>query len=182
MKRNKKTDGLIRRAIPILSDAVGKKCWHVTAGGITAPQFSVALGRKIRRDRPLRTPQGSKAFQFYEGEISFFIRCSWRLESEKLVIASSDDAEKPVVLGLRRLAGKTLVDVKVEQPAWDLILGFSGGLRLHVFCDVTNNSAIYLKNWHARVGDTHVYAGPGINLNVEKGLLKGKRVALRNQV
>lgn len=78
----------------VLFKFCGMKCWHVTVGGSTVPQFTLALGNKVKRQNPLPNPNLSKEFRKYEGEASLFIRCWWRLERGSSVLASSDDEER----------------------------------------------------------------------------------------
>jgi hypothetical protein len=155
-----------RRINSILKTASGKKCWHITVGGVTFPNFTLALGRKIKRESPLQNPKQSKQFRNYEGELSFFVRCSWRLEHGQSMIASSDDEEADGSKGLRKILGKVLVGVKVEPPAWDLELTFSDGWRLKIFCDRSDSEPEFRKNWHAGIQNKKIYAGPGTKLEI----------------
>lgn len=42
--------------------------------------------------------------------------------------------------GLQRLVDQTIDDVTLTKPAFDLVLNFSNGLVLRIFCDATNTT------------------------------------------
>jgi hypothetical protein len=159
----------IRESRRIFSGAIGKACWHVTVGRPTLPEFSLAFGRKIKRERPLNNLEQTEVFRHNEGEISMFIRTVWRLEQLDVVIASSDDKEAEITAGLSRIVGQNLVGLKVVKPAWDLTLQFANGLRLKVFCERTERGSMLRRNWQARIGATTIYAGPGSQLQMTDG-------------
>jgi len=148
----------------ILKTAVGKKCWYVIAGGVTFPNFTLDLGKKIKREIPIRNSALSKQARDYEGEISFFVRCAWRLEHGQFVIASSDDEDADGSKWLENIVGKVLVRARAEPPAWDLELTFSDGWRLKIFCDHTDNKPEFRKNWHFGIQNKKINAGPGTKL------------------
>jgi hypothetical protein len=151
----------------ILKRASGKKCWYVSVGGPTLPQFALALGRKIKRVQAIANPAHPRQFRDFEGEVSFFIRCWWRLEHSDSVLVTSIDEEDKVTKGLNRLVGKSLVKVTTNGPAWDLVLEFNGGLTLKAFPNQPTHAEKHLKNWHARVRALKVYAGPGTALELK---------------
>lgn len=157
----------VKDILCILAQASGKRCWNVSVGGPTLPQLTLALGKKIKRQKPLPNPAQTSDFRAFEGEISFFIRCWWRLERRSSILASTSDDEANISAGLNRLIGRFLVQVTVAEPAWDLILKFSNGFLLRVFSNQPDNADEHLRNWHARVPGQKIYAGPGMTLNVE---------------
>jgi hypothetical protein len=159
MKNNAKT---IRK---ILKQACGKKCWYVSVGGPTLPQFKLALGRKVKREKPIANPAHPREYRDFDGEASFFIRCWWRLEYRDSALASSIDGEDEITRALTQLVGKSLLKVTANGPVWDLVLEFSGGLALKVFSSQPENADKHLKNWHARVQAQKIYAGPGTALD-----------------
>jgi hypothetical protein len=63
------------------------------------------------------------------------VTCSWRLQSNELVITSSldDPADGHKLSGLFQLLGARVRDVQVEPPAMTVTLEFSNDLRLIVF-------------------------------------------------
>jgi len=149
-----------------MKDAIGKKCWNVTVGGCTLPQFTMALGKKIRMQEPVNNPSLPKAARIFEGEVSFFIRCSWRLEHGGSIVVTSDDKEELITSALDCLVGRTLEQIKLERPAWDLCLEFSDRWRLKVFADCEIHGYSILRNWHFRIAKNSIYAGPGENIDV----------------
>ena len=165
---NAKRTASVSKIKGILDRALGKECWHVTAGIPTLPEFSLALGRKFKREVPLRNLQQSKVFRYHEGEISIFVRTGWRLQLGTAVIAGSDDESLELERALSRVVGRKLVGLTVEAPAWDLSLEFAGGLILKVFCERAAQRSVSRRNWHARIGKTRIYAGPGTRLDFSK--------------
>lgn len=155
-----------RRMKAIFDGALGLVCWHVSVGSPTLPEFTLALGEKIKRETPLRNKMQPKVFRDHEGEASMMVRCPWRLEQEKDVATSSEDTERHITAGLRRIVGCKLVGWSVESPAWDLSLNFSNGLHLKAFCTRTEHESDLLKNWHARLRKIATYAGPGVRLQI----------------
>src|SRR5712664_3645541 len=109
-----------RKVGQLLKRALGKKCWYVVVGGSTVPQFKLALGKKVKRQKPILNSALSREYREFEGEVSFFIRCWWRLEHGSSVVVSSIDREKAIVKGLERLVGERIEAIKVNEPAWDL--------------------------------------------------------------
>jgi hypothetical protein len=150
----------------LLKQALGKKCWYVTVGGCTLPQFKLELGNKVRRKKPIRNSALARQVREFEGEISLFIRCWWRLEHGSSVVVSSIDREKAIVKGLERLVGERIKAIKVNEPAWDLLLEFSNDWHLRVFGSQTENDSDLLKNWHARIRAQRIYAGPGAKIEI----------------
>lgn len=130
------------------------------------PQFTLALGEKVRRQNAIRNPALPRAFRVFEGEISFFVRCWWRLERGDTLVVSSNQGEKDIVNGLGRLVGQSLVVAKAVKPAWDLVLHFAGGWVLRVFPNQTETAHYSLRNWQARIHDSKIYAGPGTKLEI----------------
>ncbi len=150
----------------MLNQAIGKRCWYVIVGGCTLPQFTLDLGEKIKRLQPIVNSALSKAASNFEGEASFFVRSSWRLERGNSVVVTSDDEERAIITGLNRLVGKSLEQIKVENLAWDLTLGFSKGWRLRVFADCAMHGYDTLRNWHYKMRGRGIYAGPGERIKV----------------
>jgi len=154
----------VRKLRHILRKAVGAKCWNVCVGGCTLPQFTLALGEKKKREKPIMNNRLPKVFREFEGEVRFFIRCWWRLEHQNSVVVSSEDTSRPITRGLGQLVGNTLIGIDVQEPAWDLTLEFSGKWRLRAFAGQTENDSPLLKNWHAGIHKYKIYAGPGVLL------------------
>jgi hypothetical protein len=150
----------------LLKRALGKKCWYVVVGGCTVPQFKLALGKKVKRQKPILNSALSREYREFEAEVSFFIRCWWRLEHGSSVVVSSIDREKAIVKGLERLVGERIEAIKVNEPAWDLLLEFSNDWHLRVFGSQTENDSDLLKNWHASIRAQRVYAGPGAKIEI----------------
>ena len=129
----------------------GKKCWHVSVGGVTLPSFSLAIGEQTARRQPLRNRSQAKEFRDYFPEVGLYVWCSWRLAIKGVVTATSRSSG-PVVIGqLRRLRGRTVKSV-VTNPSNDLVIVFDSATTLSLFCDVPRESRL-LSQWELVVDD-----------------------------
>jgi hypothetical protein len=155
-----------KRVLVILKRSLHKVCWHVSVGGCTLPTFSLAIGGKIKRDRPLRNSAQPVVFRKFEPEISLFVWCAWRLDCDDLVLASNASGAGEIALGLKRIIGRSVTRIKIAPPAWDLVLHFDDRLRLTVFCNHAGKKPRFKGNWQAKVQHTRVFAGPGAKLKV----------------
>ena len=149
-----------------LTDVSGSACWHVGAGGAVGSSFSLALGAKVLRERPLRLADESDEFKFYQGAFEFLVWCTWRLEGEAGPVSSGDQEPENIVRALDVLRGKTLLEATVQPRAWDLCLRFSGDVRLLVFCDHLPGDASIEQNWELWHGQEALLVGPGYDWRV----------------
>jgi hypothetical protein len=139
---------------------VGQKCWYVSAGGKTAPSFMLALGDQVPRERPLRNPAQSPEFRKFRGSVELLVWCSWRLQRSAAVLASSDQGATGLP-ALQAIINLSVTDVVCSPPAWDLLVRFSDGLELVVFCDHVAPDASIEQNWELWSPQGHVGTGPG---------------------
>lgn len=144
------------------SELAGKRCWHVSAGGVTAPSFLLVLGAQVPRAEPLRNESQPPNFRHNRGSVELLVWCSWRLQTPERVLASSDQETEGVIV-LKRLIDTEVVAVKRWPPASDLQLDFSDGRTLMVFCD-----RVEAENWELWIPGWTATAGPGSNLRVEQ--------------
>lgn len=144
-----------------------KKCWYVSCGGAASTTFELALGKKVRRGFVVRNPAHSWDFRNFEGEANLLVWCTWRLDGANGPLTSSNDTVEHVVAALERLTDKTIVDVRVDLPGWDLHLEFSGGLRLHVFCDHVPGDPSFDGNWELTLTNRCIAIGIGSKCEVE---------------
>lgn len=143
-------------------------CWHVGAGGSVGSSFSLALGAKVPRERPLRHVTEDGEWKIFEGEFRFLVWCTWRLETSAGPVASSDQQSEHTANALQLLCGTTLLEATVNPPAWDLTLHFSGGARLSIFCDHLRGDASIEQNWELWCGREALLIGPGYEWNVHR--------------
>ena len=144
----------------IVEAILGLPCWHVSAGGSSAPSFVLVLGRKERRAVPLRNPAQPEAFRLNRGAVELLVWCSWRLQDDRAVFASSDQ-NTGWVEELRKLCGQSVTSVECSPPAWDLQISFSGGSTLVVFCDHVDEESSMAQNWELYVPGRVIRTGPG---------------------
>ncbi len=154
----------------VLKPFLHKACWHVSVGGCTLPTFSLALGEKFKRARPLKNPAQPSVFRKYEPEISMFVWCAWRLDCGNSIIASDDASAGEITHGLKQIIGKSATSIRPTSPAWDLVIDFEKNLRLTVFCNHTGKKPSFKGNWQAKVGQAKVFAGPGSKLEIVEKL------------
>lgn len=144
----------------IIEDAksriVGLECWYVAAGkGATGTTFSLALGDKILRDRPLINTKLSEEYRRFKASVSLLVWCAWRLDGDEAPETSWDDSDDRFSVVLDGLVGSRVIEANIALPAWDLQLTFSPYRRMHVFCD-------------------HVPGEPSIDINWELFDAKGR--------
>ena len=138
---------------------IGQRCWYVSAGGVTWPSFKLVCGDMIPRE-PLRNQAHPEAFRNHRGSVQLLVWCSWRLQTESTVLASSDEGESGAK-GLDALVGTTVTEVRCSAPAWDLALTFSSGLVIQVFADNFGPDPSASQNWELWVPGRYVQAGLG---------------------
>jgi len=155
------TDSVAESFGSAIRQALGAACWYVSVGGSSLPSFSLALGKQMPRETPLKNRAHSGEFRRCEGEFTLLVWCAWRLDSDDSPIASSDDNESTITTSLRLLNGESLQDVSVQAPAWDCVLAFSSGLTLRIFCDHTEKQPSFDGNWEWTSPGVRISTGPG---------------------
>jgi len=146
----------------LTDNLLDKKCWYVSCGGSAGPTFSLAVGNKIPRVKPLANKNHSEDFRFYEGEIAIYVWCTWRLEGKDGPLSSSDDSDKRISKALSQLIGEEILRFEIERPCWDLTIRFSGNKVLRVFCDHVSDNASFDGNWEVCWRQKCHFFGPGI--------------------
>ncbi len=124
-----------------LQALIAKKCSRFYAGPSTGSDIDLHFGIETTICVPVSRPSLPEGLKLAQGEISLFIECAWRLDSETEVICGSTDSndnDGPMQRGLALVVGRVVKSVKVELPAGDLTVRFSGDIALGVFCDQTN--------------------------------------------
>jgi hypothetical protein len=134
----------------------GQECWAVVAGEGTGSHISLDFGKRIERARALRNPRLSEAVRRFTGEYGLFVRnCSWRLTVNAAIICTSrtpNDNDGVMVGGLQSLVGQFVRGAQADGPTYDLIIDFSDGGRLQLFCDCFDQD---------RDGDNYSFYAPG---------------------
>lgn len=100
----------------------GLECWGVAAGEAGGSYVTLHFGQKIERAK----------------EIALSVQnCAWRLDADEMICSSKSPShnEGPMVRGLRLLVGQRVIGVTMTPPVHDLVVEFSGGSRLRLFCD-----------------------------------------------
>ena len=144
----------------LLQSLVSRRCWYVSSGGATAPSFMLIVGDKIPRDRELRNRHHPEDYRQNRGTHELLVWCSWRLQTNNEVLASSDqetDENSPLLA----LAGGEIAAVEVSSPAWDIRITFNDGRVLVVFCDHVPPAPSASRNWECWLPGHYVEAGPG---------------------
>jgi hypothetical protein len=162
----------LREAVRAL---VGLECWGCVAGTGTGSMFTLELGEKFPRDRPVQNPHLAAVVREHEAEFCLFVKDTpWRVQSVTEVVATWLDAnakDGPMVAALDRLAGARVVAAELDEPARDLKLSFDNGLTLVVFPDGSPSESendddytLFTRHWSFSVRD-------GGRVEVEKHLL-----------
>jgi hypothetical protein len=153
--------------VSAVTGLIGLRCWYVSGGGSAGSSFSLALGGKVARDKPLKNTAHSEDFRHFEGEASLLIWCSWRLDGPMEALASSDELPDVGIPKLEReLTGCTISQAMVAGGACDLRLVFDE-VTLNVFCDHVPGDPSFDGNWQlSRLGQL-LAAGPGFQIHRE---------------
>lgn len=129
--------------ITVANSLVGKICWGIASGANTGSVLDIAFGKKILRQHPVPNPALSEELRLYQGEISIFIECAWRLDAtDRIICGWGEDFSEggPLARGLHLILDQTVERVCIDQPSFDLVLDFSNALSLRVFCDQTEQA------------------------------------------
>jgi len=155
----------------IQAECRGKRCWHVAIGGFAAHTFSLHLGGKRAQKPPLRKLKNKTLpdeVRNFEEEYQFYVYCLWRLDDPAGSITSSDDAQESIWEGLKRLEGSVLEKVEIARPCWDVVLSFSTGEVLKVFCEYVPGNPSWDNNWDVVLPEIAYSFGPGAECESEK--------------
>jgi hypothetical protein len=161
---NEKIPAELAGIIPSLE---GLECWYVSAGGAAGSTFQLTLGGKFRRRLPLKNAGHTEEFRQFEGELSLFVWCAWRLDGTDNPLTSWDDTSESVKTGLEKLIGCRIDTVELIPPAWDMTIRFSNSLSLRVFCDHVPGEPSFDGNWDVRTHKMSIAVGPGTQIRVE---------------
>src|SRR5579863_4372902 len=115
----------------------GLHCWGITAGEGTGSHVSLDFGKKVERAKPLRNRHLTEAVRKFTGEFGIFVQgCAWRLDADKMICSSKtpNTNDGPMALGLRTLLDQRVVNAATTLPEYDLLIEFSTGTRLCLFC------------------------------------------------
>ncbi|MFC1462933.1 hypothetical protein ACFLQU_04925, partial [Verrucomicrobiota bacterium] len=148
----------------------GLPCWYVCVGGGTLPSFSLALGKKIKRDVPLTNDAHPPEYRENDPEISFLVWCSWRLANLSAVgIVSSSCSDEQIEKDLPQLVGQQIESVVLKAPFWDLDITFSGRLHLSTFSDnICSHGDTIDGNWESHSKERVVSIGSGAKWEIQK--------------
>jgi hypothetical protein len=144
----------------LLDAMVGQPCWHLSAGGATAPSFVLVLGGRVPRDVPLSNPAQPDDFRHSRGAVELLVWSSWRLQRGASVLATSDQGEAGLAV-LRSLVGAVIESVTCAAPAWDLRIRFADATELVTFSDHLEPGASVAANWELWARARYLRAGPG---------------------
>jgi hypothetical protein len=145
----------------ILQALINKKCWHVAAGQVFSPAFKLVLGGKVKRSIPLTNTAIDAVYRKYEGETNLMVWCAWRLHQKRRIITSSEDGVDRSSARILKLVGSKVIEVKVDENAWDLVISFDDEHRLYLFCDRVEPRR---ENCELFLSDRVISAGPGTKI------------------
>ena len=157
-----------KEVVDSMKSIVGLACWHVAAGRAVGSSFSLALGGKVKRQRPL-THGDNEDFRAHQGEFRLLVWSTWRLDAPAAPVASSDQEADRSANALQQLVGASVEKVQCRNRALDLRICFSGDLRLEVFSDHLPGDASIEQNWELWHGDNALLAGPGYEWRFYRG-------------
>lgn len=121
-----------------LAEVVGSECWNTSAVRKKHPVILLQFGEKVPRRKKLHHPFISREGRAFEAEFGLLVLAAWRLDNGREVVCGAWHERGAAEFGLEGLAqvrGKRLDAFELGQVGLDLVLHFSGQLRLKVFCD-----------------------------------------------
>jgi hypothetical protein len=124
-----------------LSLIKGQICWAVLAGPPNGSFIHLHFGGMIERDRPIPNKNLPYGLDRFKGEYHLGIYCEWRLQKNGKPITGSrepNELDGPMVKGLSRLIGKSIISVAITDDCGDLEIAFED-MCLKVFCNYTGN-------------------------------------------
>jgi len=143
-----------------LHQLLGQSCWGYVGGIPTGSIISLDFGQKVKRNQKINNKHLTTDQQHYVGQFSLMIWCAWRLDEGDTVICGWNDSNEingPMLNGLDKLVNRLVKAVKVEKPAYDLMLQFEDELYLKIFCDQTDtkesfgNYTYFVEGYNYRV-------------------------------
>lgn len=138
-----------------LSAVTGETCWSVIAGAGTGSMFTMALGDKLRRARPIPNSCLSDDQRAFDGEFVVFIKnASWRIEQRGRTLCTSNDSNASggaMLSGLMHLVENAISSARVTDGVGSLALTFADNICLIVSCTDENweNYSLHSPNHHA---------------------------------
>lgn len=133
--------GLRRKLRKALGGLVGSECWSIIAGRGTCSSIMLDFGKKMPREAELKNRRLSEEQRKNRGESALYVTSVWRLDSAEGVICGAWENKRKgglIPKGLRMLKGRTVDGFDLDDVGMDLVLAFSGGFRLKIFCDALN--------------------------------------------
>ena len=103
----------------------------------------------------------------FEGEIEVLAWCSWRLQTSKRVIATDSTPEAERRAAVSKLKGRVVEGCWLFEASGDLIVFFSGDLRLHFIADYLPESEAVLENWQVAADSKTLYLSAQGRLGLE---------------
>ena len=112
---------------------------------------------------------GSRTFEkaVYGVSLDF---AAWRCRQGAHMLCSSSSRNgvaSPMELGLAKLMGMNVLEVRLEEPAADLHLVFEDGLTFDIFCDQVDTEEDPHDNYSFRCPAGSFIVGPGSRLRFE---------------
>jgi hypothetical protein len=124
-----------------LEQLIGKRCVGFSAGAGAGSVIDLEFGLRRPRRKPLTNPFLTEEQRLGEPDISLFVKCVWRLDSDREVICGAwdDNSHDGIMLGgLNALVGKQVLSFNLDEPGLDLSLKFDNYWTLRIFCDQVN--------------------------------------------
>ena len=116
----------------------GLECGGVTVGEGAGSYVTLRFGQKVEGVVAVESTALPEVSRCNEGEFALSLQnCAWRLDADEMICSSKspNHNEGPMVRGMRLLVGQRVIGVVITPPAHDLVMEFSGGYRLRLFCD-----------------------------------------------
>lgn len=131
---------------------MGKNAGGVAAGGCVGTAFTLDIGQKVKRERPLTNRNLSEEQRLFNSLFSLYVQDSaWKLgidgEDGVQIITDSNDEYSPngpIVQGLESLVGISVHYARFDPQTYDLDLFFrDDSKRLRIFGSTPARSSGY---------------------------------------
>ena len=121
-----------------LSSVKGEICWSVLASATTGLALHLKFGKQRRRQRALKNPNLTETERKFDGEITLYTACPWRIKSLNGILIDGDDEQGygsngPTLKALEGLKGKKITRAECAPASHNLSIEFDGEISLEIY-------------------------------------------------
>ena len=142
----------------ITQNLIGKKAWQAERDVGCFISFDFGEASHFVRTRKVT----GEEFQFDIGEWYLWLYlCSWRIDTENMTLAASEDSMERIDAALAQIQGKAIKSISITNFALDAVFEFEGGIFVRSFSIYTDESEDS-EHWILYAPEKKAFiAGPG---------------------